>query len=112
MAKPFSEKFYKTSVWRDCRNGYAAYRGHLCEGCLRRGILSHGEIVHHKIELTPENIDNPEITLNYNNLELLCRQCHAEVHDKRKKCRRFTIGPDGEIIIASPPDADGNGVQL
>ena len=49
--------------------------------------------------LTPENIDNPEITLNYNNLELLCRQCHAEVHDKRKKCRRFTIGPDGEIII-------------
>ena len=62
-------------------------------------MLTHGEIVHHKIELTPDNIDDPEITMNYNNLELLCRQCHAEVHDKRKKCRRFTIGPDGEIII-------------
>ena len=109
MAKPFSEKFYKTSVWRDCRNGYAAYRGHLCEGCLRRGILSHGEIVHHKIELTPENIDDPNITLSWDNLELLCRFCHAEVHDQRKKCRRYSIGPDGEIIIETPPGADENG---
>ena len=112
MAKLFSMKFYKTSAWRDCRNGYAAYRGHLCERCLRRGMLTHGEIVHHKIELTPENIDDPEITMNYNNLELLCRPCHAEVHDQRIKRRRFTIGPDGEIIIASPPGADENGVQL
>lgn len=102
MAKPFADKFYKSSLWRDCRNRYAAYRGHLCEECLRRGVLSEGVIVHHKIELTPENINDPEITLNFNNLELLCRFCHAEAHDQRKKCRRFTIGPDGEIIIKEP----------
>ena len=111
MAREFSAKFYKTSVWRDCRNAYSAYRGHLCEECIRRGVLSHGEIVHHKIELTPDNIDNPEITLNFNNLELLCRQCHAERHDKRTKCRRFTIGPNGEIILYTPPDDDINSVQ-
>lgn len=99
MAKEFSDKFYKTSQWRECRNNYAAYRGHLCERCLRRGILSRGEIVHHKIELTPENINDSSITLNFDNLELLCRMCHSEVHDKRKKCRRFSIGPDGEVII-------------
>ena len=80
MAKPFSEKFYKTSVWRDCRNGYAAYRGHLCEGCLRRGILSHGEIVHHKIHLTPQNINDLDIALGEDNLETLCRECHAIEH--------------------------------
>lgn len=71
----------------------------MCERCLRRGILTHGEIVHHKIELTPENIDDPGITLNWDNLELLCRFCHAEVHDQRKNCRRFSIGPNGEVII-------------
>ena len=102
MAKPFAEKFYKSSKWRECRNGYAAMRGHLCEQCLRRNVLSYGEIVHHKIELTPENIDDPSITLNYRNLELLCRQCHAERHDKRKKHRRYRFGPDGEVIIEEP----------
>lgn len=110
MAKDFARSFYSSTMWRECRNAYASYRGHLCERCIRRGILSHGEIVHHKIELTPENINDPNITLAFNNLELLCRPCHAEVHDQRKKCRRFTIGPDGEIIIPTPPDATGNGV--
>ena len=103
MAQPFAEKFYKSSKWRECRNAYATMRGHLCEQCLRRNVLSYGEIVHHKIELTPENINDPSITLNYNNLELLCRQCHAEVHDKRKKHRRYFIGENGEVIIEDPP---------
>lgn len=99
MAKEFSRAFYKSRTWQDCRNSYAAYRGHLCEMCLRRGILARGEIVHHKIPLTPENIEDPEIALNFNNLELLCRSCHAEVHDRRKGCRRFSFGPNGEVII-------------
>lgn len=111
MAKAFSEKFYKSSVWRECRNAYAAYRGHLCEACLRRGILTYGDTVHHKIELTPDNINDPEVSLNFNNLELLCRLCHAEAHDRRKKSRRYTIGPDGEIIILTPPVDDENGGQ-
>jgi len=101
MSKPFARKFYSSQGWRDCRSTYAASRGHICERCLRRGILARGEIVHHKIELTPDNIDDPSITLNWANLELLCRFCHDEVHDHRAKCRRFTIGPDGEIIIES-----------
>ena len=112
MAKEFAKKFYATTKWRDCRNGYAAYRGHLCESCLRRGVLSRGAIVHHKIELTPENIDDPNVTLSWDNLELLCRFCHAEVHDQRKNCRRFMFGPDGEIIISDPPDPDEIDVYL
>ena len=39
-----------------------------------------GEIVHHKEHLTPENINTPEIALGENNLELLCRDCHALAH--------------------------------
>ena len=111
MARPFAKRFYSTTVWYKCRNDYAAYRGHLCERCLRRGILAKGEIVHHKVELTPDNIDDPNVTLNWDNLELLCRFCHAEVHDQRKKCRRFSFGPEGEVIIDTPPDAEEISVQ-
>ena len=56
---------------------------HLCENCLRKGIYRPAEIVHHKIELNPVNIENPEITLNFENLEAVCRQCHDEYHDNR-----------------------------
>ena len=41
-----------------------------------------GEIVHHKTHLTPENIDDPTVTLNEDNLELLCRDCHGVEHTK------------------------------
>lgn len=47
--------------------------------CVRCGKPS--EIVHHKIHLTPQNIDNPSITLSEDNLETLCRECHAIEHE-------------------------------
>lgn len=35
---------------------------------------------HHKIELTLENVDNPQIALNPDNIEVLCHDCHNAVH--------------------------------
>ncbi len=98
MAQEFSRQFYSSAAWQACRNTYAAKRGHLCEDCLKRGIYKPGEIVHHVIELDPVNITNPEISLNHANLCLLCRECHSEQHDRRKKDRRYRIGEDGEIL--------------
>lgn len=98
MSREFAKKFYSSKQWQDCRNNYAAMRGHLCENCLRRGIYRPGEIVHHKIEVRPENINNPEVTLNFDNLCLLCRECHAEQHKEYSRDRRYIIGEDGEII--------------
>lgn len=46
--------------------------------CVRCG--KPGEIVHHIEHLTPNNINNPAITLSEDNLELLCRDCHAVEH--------------------------------
>lgn len=81
MAKAFARKFYSSKAWQDCRNEYAKRQHHLCENCLRKGIYKPGEIVHHIIELDPINIENPEIALSFNNLELLCRDCHSSIHD-------------------------------
>lgn len=36
--------------------------------------------VHHKIYLTDSNLQDPEISLAWENLELLCDKCHAEEH--------------------------------
>ena len=44
-----------------------------------------GTQVHHKIRLTPFNINNPEITLSYKNLELLCDDCHEKEHGKHEQ---------------------------
>lgn len=85
--------FYGSQVWKDCRKAYAESKSHLCERCLSRGIIQRGEIVHHIVPLTAENITDPEITLSWNNLQLLCRKCHGEVHAGR----RFTVDPDGRI---------------
>lgn len=123
MAKEFAKKFYSSASWQACRNEYIEKKHHLCENCLKRGIYTPGEIVHHVIEVTPVNIDNPEITLNHNNLELLCRQCHLEIHDhhyskwdkinkkrkeQRDQRRRFKISTTGEIIPQDIPPTIGN----
>ena len=113
MAKPWARKFYSSKAWQSCRNEYAKRRHYLCEDCLRRGIYRPGTIVHHKIELDPITIEKPEIALSFNNLELLCRECHAARHDiaggrwavtnRRKRAardarNRYRIGENGEVF--------------
>lgn len=99
MAKDYAKKFYSSKQWQDCRNEYAKQRRYLCEDCLARGIYKPGVIVHHIEELTPMNIENPEVTLNHSNLRLVCRECHAEEHKTHSKGRRYLIGDNGKIIL-------------
>ena len=99
MAQDFAKSFYSSKRWQDCRNAYAKRAHYLCENCLRKGIYRPGEIVHHKIEISPTNIYNPEVTLNFDNLENVCRECHAELHKKSIKDRRYTIDEDGRVVI-------------
>jgi len=98
--KEYAKRFYTSNKWKDCRTAYAKSVGYLCERCLKGGIYKPGEAVHHKIHLTPENISNPDVALNWDNLELLCRDCHAVEHNKK----RYKINCDGTISIRhSPP---------
>jgi len=96
------EAFYTSWAWRKCRKAYAKSKGNLCEKCLRRGRINPGTKeqpleTHHKIPLTDDNINDPSITLNWNNLELLCKACHDEEKEKKKK--RWTVGADGKVIL-------------
>jgi 5-methylcytosine-specific restriction endonuclease McrA len=71
MAKDFSKKFYNSRAWKATRNGYRSSVHYQCERCYNPGLE-----VHHKIALTPSNINDANVSLNWSNLELLCFRCH------------------------------------
>lgn len=94
--KSYAESFYKSRQWQRCRDLCIQRAGGLCERCRKEGVIRAAVIAHHKKEITPQNINNPEITLNLDNLEALCMDCHAKVHHKREK--RYRIDKDGKVI--------------
>lgn len=116
MATEWASKFYESTHWKKCRDAFRSYKRGLCEECLKRGVITAGTEVHHKIPLTPANIHNPNITLNWKNLTLLCAPCHHAIHeelkqkaDQQKKKgtinhRRYVIDKTGAVTMR--PDAD------
>ena len=68
----------------------------MCERCYAAGKIVPGTQVHHRIRLTPQNIGKPEITLNWQNLELLCDECHHEEHEHGI---RWRADAEGRVII-------------
>lgn len=95
--KDYAKQFYLSSAWVACRTAYKKQAGGLCEVCAKKGLIVPGEIVHHKIHITPNNIHDPNITLSFQNLELVCRSCHAEIHGKKKK--RYKVDEYGTVTI-------------
>lgn len=110
MAQPFAKSFYASFAWEQCRAAYKKKAGGLCERCLKKGLIVPGVIVHHREHLTPQNISNPNIALGFNNLELLCRECHDQEHETeitaghrktRKNKRRYWFDKGGNMRISS-----------
>lgn len=66
--------------------------------CGDDGLADAGVSVHHKIVLTPENINDPTVTLNWDNLVLLCDKCHKAQHVQH--ARRYKVGADGRLLIS------------
>ena len=94
--QPYAETFYKSKEWKKCRAAYAKSVGGLCEPCFANGLIVPGVIVHHKTHITPDNISDPTVTLSWNNLELVCRDCHAKLHSD--KPMRYKLDDLGRVI--------------
>lgn len=95
--KEFARAFYKSKAWQDCRNGYMQKVHGLCENCLKQGIYKPAQIVHHIVELTPENINDPRIALSWDNLRAVCRECHAIEHGAHD--RRYKVDDMGRVSL-------------
>lgn len=94
--REFAEQFYSSRAWKQTRAAYKKSVGGLCERCLKKGLYHPAVIVHHKVYISPENINNPEISLNFENLEALCRECHEDEHTKR--VGRYKLDEMGRVI--------------
>lgn len=81
MAKEYSRPFYNSPEWAACRQAYIKQRvkidGGLCEECR----LRIGYIVHHKTAIDESNVNDPNITLNHDNLEYVCKYCHDRMEN-------------------------------
>lgn len=100
MAQDYARRFYSSKAWQKTRAAYLKYAGGLCERCFTKGIITPGVIVHHIKPITPENINDPTITLSFDNLELVCRECHADEHDElyaMRRNRRYVVEKNGSV---------------
>lgn len=102
------EAFYKSNKWRCVRESYYKKARGLCEICLSKGLIKRGEIVHHIIEMDSEKIHDEQLAYGFANLQLVCRDCHAELHPKQKRRKkngaRYYINDNGEVVINDEDD--------
>jgi len=93
--KPFAEKFYKSKKWIHTRDYIMSKYYGVCQVCKEKPA----EIVHHKIWLTPDNINNQDITLGEENLIPVCRDCHALLHnDSSTTTKEVMFDSNGQLI--------------
>ena len=93
MSKDYAVEFYSSTAWKVCRETYKKKMCYICERC---GDI--GTEVHHIRHITPYNIDDAEVTLNFENLMCLCHRCHMSEHAKSDDSRRFIIDAEGHVI--------------
>lgn len=85
------QEFYQTKVWKQQRQYIWLKQNCLCARC-NRAVYVNGiskwipkekrlkGIVHHKEYLTDINFNDDSISLNEDNLEGLCIDCHNHIH--------------------------------
>ena len=108
MARKYKRLSYedRKTIEEMCRNGkkadeiaaatraaYLMSQDFICERCGEPA-----KIVHHKRWLNRDNINDTDITLNWDNLEALCQDCHNKEHHKSAPRLRYRFDADGGII--------------
>lgn len=75
MAQDYARAFYDSQQWRRTREAYLQSKHYICEDC--GGAAS---VVHHITYIKPWNVNDPDITLNWDNFKAVCEKCHAAEH--------------------------------
>lgn len=100
MSKGISKQFYASKEWRQLRDSLIIKRNMTCEKCNGHFIDTSNLIGHHKEELNENNINNPDVTLNEDNIEIICFDCHNKEH------RRFGYNKKKVYVVYGPPLSD------
>lgn len=90
------KRFYTTKAWRELTYKIKVERGGRCEQCGDRPPYFSNLIGHHKEHLTEDNVDEASVSLNPDNIEIICQRCHNKEH------RRFGYKSSVYIVHGSP----------
>lgn len=74
---------YNTTAWRKLRETYLK-QNPLCEECLNLGRVTAASSVHHIKSPFLNGSVNQALFLDFDNLESICHDCHAELHNKEQ----------------------------
>lgn len=79
--------FYRSKEWRKLLEVLKMERvddqGQLiCASCEKPIVKAYDAIGHHKIELTEDNVNDANVSLNPDNVELVHHKCHNILHNK------------------------------
>lgn len=82
---PRVTEFYKSMSWRRIRI-FVLRRDHeLCVRCYKQQRITKATIVHHIVELDPNDEHAWSLRLVPTNLESVCQACHNAEHKTAKK---------------------------
>ena len=99
MAREFAKAFYKSKAWRNVRQLALRRDMFTCCDCGGRA-----EEVHHKTELTPDNINIPAIALGLDNLMSLCGPCHsARTAGACDVGEGYAFDAEGQVVRTGAP---------
>lgn len=87
------QRFYRSDTWKVARAIKIANACGVCEEC---GAI--GTEVHHIVHLTPENVTDPSVATNQENLKLLCNECHNKAHGRFEGRREYYFDDEGNLI--------------
>lgn len=97
LAKGFAKRFYNSRTWKKCRESFISYRVSIDGGMCQMCGDELGYIVDHIEEITENNINNTEITLNHDNFQYLCLKCHNKKTFSKQGGLNYYFAEDGEI---------------
>lgn len=92
--------FYCRKDYLDLAQACKIKSGGVCAKC--GGVFDISELrPHHKVELTLDNIDDVNVTLNPDNIEVLCHDCHNAAH----KRFGYAVGAKHVYLVYGSPCA-------
>lgn len=111
MSYGVRKDFYNSKVWKDVRKTIWLKQNCLCARChlpvyvdgISEWISKENRrtgIVHHKIHLDNINVYDDEISLNEDNLEGLCIECHNQEHNPITSTREeYAFDEYGNLVL-------------
>ncbi len=76
------KSFYASEIWQNFRLLIINKRGMICEHCGQLIAEISDLTIHHKTELTPENVNDVTISLNPDNVMIVHHDCHNQIHKR------------------------------